>query len=113
VSDAYWTDDAEGDLLEVVIYIGVKQNRRQVARAIYDRIKAACRARARIPLTGQLYTEFGTNVRGFPFKRWLIVYRPWRDGIEVLAVVDSARDLAAFFARRPLPPERSEETGEG
>ena len=39
--------------------------------------------------------------RAFPVRPWLIVYVPLKDGVRVLRVIDSRRNLSAIFGKEP------------
>jgi toxin ParE1/3/4 len=45
------------------------------------------------PLMGRERSELGQTVRSLPFKRYVIFYRPITDGIEIVRVLHSARDV--------------------
>jgi toxin ParE1/3/4 len=49
------------------------------------------------PLMGRARNELATNVRSFPFGRYVIFYPPIEDGIDVVRVLHSARDIDAVF----------------
>jgi len=95
-----WTTLAENDLEEIVVYLSREHGRDSTARRIYDEIRQRCRLYADNPMLGARYPALGSDYRGFVHKRWLIVYQPRDYGIEVFAVLDSARDFASFFRRR-------------
>ncbi len=90
----------EADLEDIVVYTFEKARRRKTAQRIYADIRKKCDLYASQPLLGQLLPELGQSYRGFVYKRWLIIYRPRDYGIEVFAVLDSAREFAAFFRQR-------------
>ena len=55
------------------------------------------------PEMGRARPELAPGLRSFPVKRYVVFYRPLRDGIEVLRVLHSARDVtpSKFGAPRP------------
>ena len=95
-----WTAWAESDLEEIVVYISRERSRDGTAKKIYTDIRQRCRLYANNPLLGELYPDLGSDYRGFVHKRWLVIYVPREYGIEVFAVLDSARDFQAFFRQR-------------
>jgi plasmid stabilization system protein ParE len=101
---AKWTSTAESELEDIVFYIAVKDNRREVARKIYAETKAKGRLYAENPEMGQsrpdLCTNPGDAFRSFTHKRWVIVYEPRDYGIEIFAVFDGSRRYESYF-RRP------------
>ena len=49
------------------------------------------------PLMGRMRDELATGLRSFPFGRYVIFYAPIEDGIDVVRVLHSARDIDAVF----------------
>lgn len=45
------------------------------------------------PLMGRARPELAPHVRSFPFQRYVIFYVPLPDGIDVVRVLHSARDI--------------------
>jgi len=57
------------------------------------------------PRAGVLASQFGADVRKFPAGQYMIYYRPWAKGIEILHVFHGARDQnKAWKPSRPKPP---------
>ena len=50
------------------------------------------------PLMGRARDELSANVRSFPFGRYVIFYAAIEDGIDVVRVLHSARDIDAVFS---------------
>lgn len=50
------------------------------------------------PLIGRTRNEIAANLRSFPFGRYLIFYVPAEDGIDVVRVLHSARDIDVVFS---------------
>jgi plasmid stabilization system protein ParE len=94
---AVWTPDAESDLEEIVYYISVKEGRPAVAEQVAHSLKAECDRRAVAPHAAERETRLGPECRRFTFKRWVVLYRPWREGIAVLRIVDGSRDFDRVF----------------
>ncbi|MAT72216.1 MAG: plasmid stabilization protein [Planctomycetaceae bacterium] len=101
---ALWTEAARADLRSILLEIAEGSGRRAVAKRLGREIRAEARLRAGIPLGGQTYPELGPGCRGFTFRRWLVVYIPRDDGIEILAVVDGARDFGQVVRGRTSEP---------
>lgn len=53
------------------------------------------------PLMGRAREELAANLRSFPFGRYVIFYTPVPDGIDVVRVLHSARDVYAAFGEEP------------
>lgn len=49
------------------------------------------------PLMGRALEELAADLRSFPFGRYVIFYMPVQDGIDVVRVLHSARDVDAAF----------------
>ena len=49
------------------------------------------------PLMGRARNELAAGVRSFPFGRYVIFYEPIDNGIDVVRVLHSARDIDAAF----------------
>jgi len=92
-----WTSQAESDLEEIVFYLGVEQNRRSTARKIAHEIHAKCEIHAASPSIGTPCSHLGKGYRIFSHKRWVVVFCPIEDGIEVVRVVDGSRDYGRLF----------------
>lgn len=49
------------------------------------------------PLMGRARDELAAGIRSFPFARYMIFYLPLPNGIDVVRVLHSARDVSALF----------------
>lgn len=63
-----------------------------------DRLDEKLALLATQPLMGRARDELATNVRSFPFGRYVIFYAPMEHGIDVVRVLHSARDVYSVFA---------------
>jgi toxin ParE1/3/4 len=50
---------------------------------------------------GRAREELAADLRSFPFGRYLIFYAPVDEGIDVVRVLHSARDVDAAFGDEP------------
>jgi len=50
------------------------------------------------PLMGRARRELAPRARSFPFGRYVIFYEPIDDGIDVVRVLRSGRDVDALFS---------------
>ena len=91
------TEAAEQDLSEIAWYIAVHEARPTVAFKIIDEIIAKCDLHAENPLLGTPKPEFGEKYRVFSHKRWVIIFRPIHEGIEVMRIVDGSREYSRLF----------------
>jgi toxin ParE1/3/4 len=88
---------AKIDLIEIWDYIADDSEAR--ADTFIDRIDQKFRTLAQRPLIGRLRDESAADLRSFPVGRYVIYYRPLSNGVEIVRVLHSARDLNAdFFA---------------
>jgi toxin ParE1/3/4 len=62
-----------------------------------DRLDEQFQVLATQPLMGRAQDELIAGIRSFPFGRYVIFYSPLRDGIDVVRVLHSARDIDAAF----------------
>lgn len=97
------TPAAEDDLLEIAYYIAVEQGRPQTAERVIDGIISKCGEYAASPLIGEARPALGADYRVFHFKRWVVIYHPIADGIEVMRIVDGSRDYPRFFGQSDAP----------
>lgn len=62
-----------------------------------DQLDAALQRLARQPLMGRARPELAPELRSLPFQRYVIFYVPITDGVDVVRVLHSARDIEAQF----------------
>jgi toxin ParE1/3/4 len=92
VSEVRTSRRAREDLLDIWLYIS-RQNSKAAADRVFDRIEEACRALARHPELGPARPEIADDARSLVIRRWLALYRLTSYGVEVVRVIDGARDL--------------------
>ncbi len=83
---------AEIDITGISEYIA----KRNVAAAIkmLDRIEEACQMLAENPEVGEVRNGFGIpGCRSFTVSRYVVFFRPNKNGIEVARILDASRDL--------------------
>ncbi|MDH3209223.1 MAG: type II toxin-antitoxin system RelE/ParE family toxin [Burkholderiaceae bacterium] len=86
---------AERDLDEIWLHIALDNV--GAADALLDAIGDRCRLLAGQPMMGRARSELAPEVRSFVVGRYVIFYVPLTDGIEVVRVLHSSRDIAEFF----------------
>jgi toxin ParE1/3/4 len=64
-----------------------------------DDLDAHFRVLAAQPMMGRARDELAPGVRSFPIGRYVVFYVPLVDGIDVVRVLHSARDIDATFNR--------------
>ena len=101
MAKAKWTLPGRKDLKEIGRYVGSKEHRPSIASEILREIKAKCdeysQAFARGSVLGSDASSLGERCRVFSYKRWVIVFEPVDNGIEVLRVLDGSRDYPRLF----------------
>lgn len=91
------TEAAQQDIDEIAWFIAVHESRPRVAYQIIDEIIAKCDLLAKNLTLGTAKPELGNQYRAFTHKRWVIIFRPTEDGIEVMRIVDGSRDYNKLF----------------
>jgi toxin ParE1/3/4 len=94
---ARWTTLAEQDVESIALYIGLKEHRPSAAERVIDRILAAVDSLARHNTMGTPREDLGPGYRVFSVSRYVIVFKPTDDGVEIVRVVDGRRDLPGLF----------------
>ena len=97
MSRCYFTPTAREDLQQIHDYIA-RDNPASALRFV-ERLEEQCTRLADYPLIGVVRPEFGHSHRAFviPATRYLIVYRPTDDGVEVIHVRHGSQDLIGLF----------------
>jgi plasmid stabilization system protein ParE len=52
------------------------------------------------PLMGVIRPDFGREVRGFPHREYLVIYRPTEFGVGIARIVHGARDFGKVVVPR-------------
>lgn len=95
MSRILFTARAREDLLDIWLYVA-KHNSEAVADRIYDSIEQSCRLLKDHPQLGRARPEIQPEARPIVVERWLALYRTTEHGVQILRVVDGARDLSAI-----------------
>ena len=66
-----------------------------------DDLDAAFNRLATQPMMGRARPEIAPDLRSLPFKRYVIYYLPLHDGIDVVRILHSARDLDGLIEGEP------------
>jgi len=97
-----WTSPAKQDVDDIYDFIARRDRRPETAEKVVRELVLHCESYAEAFAAGNsigtLRPSLGENVWVFTHKRWVIGFRPIQDGIEVLRVVDGARDFSRLFA---------------
>jgi plasmid stabilization system protein ParE len=95
---AEWTATAEDELTEIAYWIAMEAGRPQTARRIVEELHQKAEFYAATPSLGQRHPDAPEGWFYFRHKRWVVLYRPREHGIDVLRVVDAARDFPTLFS---------------
>jgi toxin ParE1/3/4 len=90
---------AAADILDIWDHIA-EDSLGQADRWI-DKLDEKLRLIATQPLMGRAREELAPDLRSFPFGRYVIFYAPIHDGIDVVRVLHSARDIDVAFGEAP------------
>ena len=90
-----FTDEAREDLLAIEGFLAERNPR--VADRFIDSVLERCRQLEQFPELGPVRLDMNPEARCLTHKRWLILYRLIPNGVEVVRVVDGARDLGSLF----------------
>jgi toxin ParE1/3/4 len=101
MSPAQWNPQAELDVEEIYWWIAIRDRRSLTAKKILREIRQVCDEYAEAFVAGSVLgtarPDWGESYRAFTHKRWVIVFRPIDDGIEIIRVVDGSRDFSRIF----------------
>lgn len=86
---------AGADIAEIWDYIA--EDSVLQADAWVDRLDGKLRLLSSQPLMGRAREDLSPGIRSMPFGRYVIFYEPLPDGIDVIRVLHSARDIDAVF----------------
>ena len=86
---------ADDDIAEIWDFIA--EDSMSAADAFVDRLDREFKLLASQPMIGRPRAELAPGLRSMPFMRYVIFYEPVKEGIVVVRVLHSARDLGAHF----------------
>ena len=92
MSEVRYSRRAREDLLDIWLYVA-RQTSEVAADRILDRIEDACRTLARHPERGPARPEIADEARSLVVQRWLALYRLTPYGVQVVRIIDGAREL--------------------
>ena len=97
MSRCYFTPTAREDLQQIHDYIS--RDSPATALRFVERLEEQCTRLADYPLIGVARPEFGHGHRTFvvPATRYIIVYRPTGDDVEIIHVRQGSQDLIRLF----------------
>lgn len=89
------SDLAKADLADIRYF--VSQDKPKAARRLISSFFERFHLLAKHPEMGQAQPDLGQQVRQLVVGNYVIVYRPRRDGVEIVRVVSGFRDLPFLF----------------
>lgn len=104
MAQVLFTPLASEDLRDIWIYL-VEKAGSETANKFLSEVKKKCESVSKFPEMGRVRHEYLLNLRSFPFSNYIIFYLPLEDGIEVLRIIHSSRDVQQIFDEMiPLEP---------
>jgi toxin ParE1/3/4 len=92
---------AAADVDEIWDYIA--EDSSEQSDAWVDRLDAKPRVLATQPMMGRTREELAPGLHSLTFGRYVIFYLPLADGIDVVRILHSARDVDAVFGEDSKP----------
>jgi toxin ParE1/3/4 len=89
------SNEARSDLDEIWFYIA--QDNAEAADKFILAIVSRFQKLASMPRLGRQREELSPHLRSFPVGRYIVFYRPFNGGIEIVRVIHGARDLPPLF----------------
>ena len=86
-----FSERARDDLIGIGYFIA-RDNPTAAAQFIAE-LEQRCLLLSARPLSGRARDELVLGLRSVPHSRYVIFYRPIRDGVEIVRVLHAARDL--------------------
>jgi plasmid stabilization system protein ParE len=97
MAEAFHSHESARDLEEIAFHIAVTDSRPLTAKRIVEELIAKCDFYANCPDIGTAADHLFEGCRIGRHKRWAIFYRMRSDGIEIVRIVDGARDYPSLF----------------
>ena len=94
-----FTPAARQDLLDLWLIIAATNPK--TADRIVDRIEAACTHLRDYPHLGPARPRIGDGARALIIDRWLALYKIEPEGVQIVRVIDGARDLDELSWPKP------------
>jgi len=94
------TSESDVDLRKIYKYIAV--DNASAAERLLLRIKKELAMLSDMPGGGAPRPDLGIHVRTWPVGKYLLLYRPINDGIELLRVIHGMRKVRRVFRRREI-----------
>jgi toxin ParE1/3/4 len=89
-----FSNRARQDLLDIWVYIAERNPR--AADKVFDLIQRRCQDLREHVQLGPARPDIAVGARALVIERWLVLYRQVDDGVQVVRIVDGARDLTTL-----------------
>ena len=89
------TPESRDDLIDIWVFVAERS--RSAADRLMDSVREKCQLLAESPELGRGREELAPSLRSFPVEKYTIFYRPTQDGIEVIRVLSSYRDIDSLL----------------
>lgn len=86
---------ARSDLLEIWAFVAIDDD--TAADALLDRIEAKLQSLADFPGIGTPQASLGSDIRSVVVGKYVLLYRPVVNGIELVRAFHGARDIEGAF----------------
>jgi len=91
MSFVHYSKRAKQDLLDIWLWIA--RDNAGLADAVLDRIEQRANKLSQHREIGAARPGIGEGARGLVIERWLVLYRLVDSGVQIVRIVDGARDL--------------------
>jgi toxin ParE1/3/4 len=89
---------AQADLVDILEYITRQSGSLVIGRRFVGELRQQCRDHAIVVGTlGRARPELRPDIRSFPFKSYVILFRYVDDTFEVVNIIERHRDIEALF----------------
>ena len=89
------TPQARDDLIDTWVFVAERSQ--SAADRLMDTVREKCQLLAESPKLGRSREELAPSLRSFPVGNYIIFYRPDEDGIEVIRVLSSYREIDSLL----------------
>jgi toxin ParE1/3/4 len=79
------------------IYDFIAEDNPAKAGEFISHLREKCQFLAEHPLSGRARPEIRSDLRSFPVKRYVILYRIEAESVEIVNVIHSSRDIGTLF----------------
>ncbi len=97
--DLVYLDSALDDIDGIFRHIVIESRQLETGLRFTEELRAQCAKLASLPGTlGQAQPELRPELRSFPFKGYVILFRYEGDSFEVVSIIEGHRDIEGLFS---------------